>query len=188
MLWAGRWLAGVGVGFLVMIIPLYQSEIAHPSVRGTITSLQQFMLGIGSFVAGWVSYGTYIGLQNQGQWRLPLGLQMLPAVVLGKSSIFLCYQPLCLPIHFRRSFDHVLPRKPTCEYPFPVAQRPRLIFLQWLIDHNRPAEGLQTLARLHSNGNEQDPWVRAEFDQIQESITFEHEHEAKSYLECVVSR
>jgi MFS family permease len=84
MLWAGRWLAGVGVGFLVMIIPLYQSEIAHPSIRGTITSLQQFMLGIGSLVAGWISYGTYVGLHNQAQWRLPLGIQMLPAVVLGK--------------------------------------------------------------------------------------------------------
>lgn len=85
MLWAGRWLAGVGVGFLVMIIPLYQSEIAHPSIRGTITSLQQFMLGIGAFVAGWISYGTFVGLTDQAQWRLPLGLQMLPAVVLGRS-------------------------------------------------------------------------------------------------------
>jgi MFS family permease len=59
MLMAGRWLAGVGVGFLVMIIPLYQSEIAHPSIRGTITSLQQFMLGIGAFVAGWISKSTH---------------------------------------------------------------------------------------------------------------------------------
>jgi MFS family permease len=88
MLWAGRWLAGVGVGFLVMIIPLYQSEIAHPSIRGTITSLQQFMLGIGAFVAGWISYGTYVGLHDQAQWRLPLGLQMLPAVVLGTINLY----------------------------------------------------------------------------------------------------
>ena len=88
MLWAGRWLAGVGVGFLVMIIPLYQSEIAHPSIRGTITSLQQFMLGIGAFVAGWISYGTYVGLKTTIQWRLPLGLQMVPAVVLA-ALIFL---------------------------------------------------------------------------------------------------
>lgn len=83
MLWAGRWIAGVGVGFLVMIIPLYQAEIAHPSIRGTITSLQQFMLGIGAFVAGWISYGTFVGLTGPAQWRLPLGLQMLPAVVLA---------------------------------------------------------------------------------------------------------
>ena len=35
-LYAGRVLAGVGVGQLVMIIPLYQSELAHPSIRGRI--------------------------------------------------------------------------------------------------------------------------------------------------------
>jgi MFS family permease len=93
MLWVGRWLAGVGVGFLVMIIPLYQSEIAHPSIRGRITSLQQFMLGIGAFVAGWISYGTYVGLHNQAQWRLPLGLQMLPAVVLGGLIMFFPESP-----------------------------------------------------------------------------------------------
>ena len=33
-----------------------------------------------------------------------------------------------------------------------------------------------------------DAWVRAEYNQIQESITFEHEHEAKSYLELFKSR
>ena len=60
-----------------------RSEIAHPSIRGTITALQQFMLGIGAFVAGWVSYGTYVGLTSTAQWRLPLGLQMLPAVGLA---------------------------------------------------------------------------------------------------------
>lgn len=34
-LMAGRFLAGLGVGFLTMIIPLYQAEIAHPSIRGS---------------------------------------------------------------------------------------------------------------------------------------------------------
>ena len=88
-LMAGRWLAGLGVGFLVMIIPLYQAEIAHPSIRGRITALQQFMLGIGSFVAGWVSYGTYVGIKTStAQWRVPLALQILPAIILG-ALIFL---------------------------------------------------------------------------------------------------
>jgi MFS family permease len=83
-LWAGRWIAGLGVGFLVMIVPIYQGEIAHPSIRGRITALQQFMLGIGSFCAGWISYGTFIHLETSAQWRVPLSLQMLPAVVLGR--------------------------------------------------------------------------------------------------------
>lgn len=33
-LMAGRFFAGFGVGFLTMIIPIYQAEIAHPSIRG----------------------------------------------------------------------------------------------------------------------------------------------------------
>lgn len=33
-LMGGRFIAGLGVGFLTMIIPLYQAEIAHPSIRG----------------------------------------------------------------------------------------------------------------------------------------------------------
>jgi MFS family permease len=116
MLWAGRWLAGVGVGFLVMIIPLYQSEIAHPSIRGTITSLQQFMLGIGAFVAGWISYGTYVGLHNQAQWRLPLGLQMLPAVVLGETGHSGVWNRRLL-IWLARRLDYALPGIATCKSP-----------------------------------------------------------------------
>lgn len=52
----------------MMIIPIYQGEIAHPSIRGRVTALQQFMLGIGSFVAGWLSYGTY-AISNSGAFR-----------------------------------------------------------------------------------------------------------------------
>ena len=51
-LYSGRVIAGLGVGILVMIVPLYQAEIAHPAIRGRVTGLQQFMLGIGATVAG----------------------------------------------------------------------------------------------------------------------------------------
>lgn len=45
------------VGFLVMIVPLYQAELVHPSIRGRVTALQQFMLGVGALAAAWISYG-----------------------------------------------------------------------------------------------------------------------------------
>lgn len=60
-LYAGRAVAGLGIGILVMIIPVYQSELAHPSIRGRITSLQQFMLGVGALAAAWISYGKISG-------------------------------------------------------------------------------------------------------------------------------
>lgn len=134
------------VGVLTMIIPLYQAELAHPSIRGRITALQQFMLGVGSLAAAWISYGTYVGFSpdNNAQWRTSLGIQILPAVVLAALILM-----------------------------FPESPR-------WLIDTGKPEEGLRTLAQLHAHGNIDDPWVRAEFDQIQETITYEHEHEASS--------
>lgn len=33
--YAGRAVAGFGVGILVMVVPMYQAEIAHPSIRGS---------------------------------------------------------------------------------------------------------------------------------------------------------
>ena len=84
-LYAGRVIAGIGVGFLVMIIPLYQAEIAHPSIRGSVTALQQFMLGIGALVASWTTFGTNKNFADDDsmQWRLSLGIQIIPAVVLA---------------------------------------------------------------------------------------------------------
>ncbi|XHF97240.1 hypothetical protein AWENTII_000838 [Aspergillus wentii] len=153
-LYSGRFLAGLGVGFLTMIIPLYQAEICHPDIRGRVTGLQQFMLGVGSLCAAWISYGTYIGFPdtNNAQWQLSLGLQIVPAVFLGLLIMF-----------------------------FPESPR-------WLIGHGHHEKGLQTLAKLHAHGDENDTWVRAEYNQIQESVTFEQENEAKSYIELFTSR
>ncbi|TVY63285.1 MFS glucose transporter mfs1 [Fusarium oxysporum f. sp. cubense] len=83
-LWGGRFVAGLGVGFLVMIVPLYQAELAHPSIRGRVTALQQFMLGMGAFLAAWITYGTFVGVTtNSGQWRIPLAIQNVPAIILA---------------------------------------------------------------------------------------------------------
>ena len=51
-LYSGRAIAGLGVGILVMIIPLYQAEIAHPAIRGRLTGLQQLFIGLGATTAG----------------------------------------------------------------------------------------------------------------------------------------
>ena len=56
------------------------------------------------------------------------------------------------------------------------------------MDHDRPEDALRTLAKLHAHGDEKDPWVLAEYEQIQASITYEHQHEAKSYVELFKSR
>lgn len=72
-MYGGRFLAGMGIGMLAMLAPLYQAEIAHPSIRGRLTTLQQFMLGIGALIASFIGYGCFHGLTGQAQWRVPLG-------------------------------------------------------------------------------------------------------------------
>jgi hypothetical protein len=56
------------------------------------------------------------------------------------------------------------------------------------MDHGRVDEGLRNLAKLHAHGNESDPWVQAEFQQIQDQLAFEHEHEARSYIELFTDK
>ncbi|RDW56780.1 hypothetical protein BP6252_13964 [Coleophoma cylindrospora] len=79
----GRFVAGIGIGILTMIIPLYQAELAHPDVRGLITGLQQFMLGIGGVCGSWISYGTFVSYTDSRQWRIPFGIQIVPAALLS---------------------------------------------------------------------------------------------------------
>ena len=144
----------IRVGFLVMIVPLYQAELCHPSIRGRVTTLQQFMLGVGALIASAVSYGAFTGYPDSDsrQWRVSLGIQLIPAGLLALLIMI-----------------------------FPESPR-------WLIDNGQNEKGLSTLAKLHAHGNEDDPWVRAEYDQIHEAIAFEHELEAKSYKELFVNR
>jgi hypothetical protein len=59
---------------------------------------------------------------------------------------------------------------------------------RWLIDHDRGAEGLATLAKLHAHGNVDDPWVQAEYAQITAAIAEEHQHEAQSVSELFTDR
>lgn len=74
MLYVGRLVAGVGIGVLVEVIPIFQAEISHAKIRGILTSLQQAMLGIGSLAATWIGYGCFTRWENTGnsaQWRIP---------------------------------------------------------------------------------------------------------------------
>ncbi|KAL7416469.1 general substrate transporter, partial [Mrakia frigida] len=92
MLIAGRFIAGLSIGVLSMIVPLYQAEISPPHARGLLSGWTQMMITAGFFVANWVGYGCQF-LQNDGQWRVPLAIQIVPAVILGAGMFVLPYSP-----------------------------------------------------------------------------------------------
>jgi MFS family permease len=55
---AGRTIAGLGVGALSMLIPMYNAELAPPGIRGSLVALQQLAITFGILIAYWIGYGT----------------------------------------------------------------------------------------------------------------------------------
>ncbi|GAB5590741.1 Plasma membrane low glucose sensor [Umbelopsis nana] len=92
LLVAGRLIAGFGVGFVSAIIILYMSEIAPRKVRGAIVSGYQFCITIGLLLAACVTYGTE-NFEDSSSYRIPVGLQMLWALILGTGLFFLPESP-----------------------------------------------------------------------------------------------
>ncbi|KAJ1653238.1 hypothetical protein IWQ61_006598 [Dispira simplex] len=94
MLIFGRIIAGLGIGVLSMCVPVFQSEIAPPGIRGRLVSLQQFAITIGIAVSFWIDYGCEkIGPDTTATWRIPLGVQLAPAALLIVGIIFMPFSP-----------------------------------------------------------------------------------------------
>ncbi|KAJ7093865.1 MFS monosaccharide transporter [Mycena belliarum] len=87
-LFIGRAVGGIGVGALSMLSPLYISEISPPEVRGSLVALEQFSIVLGVVVGFWIGFFTR-QIPSSLSWRLPLGLQIAPGVLLAIGAIFL---------------------------------------------------------------------------------------------------
>ncbi|THX96543.1 hexose carrier protein [Aureobasidium pullulans] len=92
MLVAGRFIGGIGVGTLALGAPLYISEIAPPNLRGSLLVLESISICLGVVIAFWITYGTK-ELSGEIAYRLPLGLQMVCATLLGVCIHFFPYSP-----------------------------------------------------------------------------------------------
>jgi len=111
---SGRFITGLGVGSLSMAVPLYKyvitipfsciyspftsAELSPPEVRGSLVALQQLAITFGILISFWIDYGTnYIGGTGSGQseiaWRVPLAMQLVPAIILGIGIIFMPFSP-----------------------------------------------------------------------------------------------
>ncbi|KIJ66865.1 hypothetical protein HYDPIDRAFT_108799 [Hydnomerulius pinastri MD-312] len=97
-IYGGRFITGLGVGSLSMAVPLYNAELAPPEVRGSLVALQQLAITFGIMISFWIDYGTnYIGgtggSQSEAAWRIPLALQLVPAIILGVGILFMPFSP-----------------------------------------------------------------------------------------------
>jgi MFS family permease len=92
MMLLGRIIAGLGVGTLSTIVPVYQSEISPPHNRGKLACIE-FTGNISGYAASvWVDYFcTYI--KGNWSWRLPLAMQCVMGSLLALGSLLICESP-----------------------------------------------------------------------------------------------
>lgn len=88
MLIVARIINGLSVGIESAQVPVYIAEISPPSKRGRFIGMQQWAITWGILIMYYISYGcSFIGKQNPveyntASWRIPWGLQMVPAFFL----------------------------------------------------------------------------------------------------------
>lgn len=82
VLMIGRLLAGVGIGFGVMIAPVYIAEISPSVERGSLTSFPEIFINLG-ILLGYISNYAFSGLPVHYSWRVMLAVGILPSVFIG---------------------------------------------------------------------------------------------------------
>lgn len=88
----GRWVAGLGVGALSVLTPMYQSETAPRYVRGALVSCYQLFITLGILVAYLINFGTEADRTSRA-WKLPMGIGFIWPVIMGVGILFLRESP-----------------------------------------------------------------------------------------------
>ena len=161
-IYGGRFVTGMGVGTLSMVVPLYNAELAPPELRGALVSLQQLAICFGIMISYWIGYGTnFIGgtgeSQSNAAWLVPVCIQILPALILGVGINFMP-QRYIYPLWF----DCVCSGLTGSSSP------------RWLMTKGREQECLTVLASLRRKSTE-DEGVRLEYLEIRAQHLFEKE-------------
>eukprot|EP00257_Ricinus_communis_P014163 XP_015571771.1 polyol transporter 5 isoform X1 [Ricinus communis] len=91
-LMAGRVVAGIGVGYSLMIAPVYTAELSPAITRGFLSSLPEVFINVGALL-GYVSNYALSGLPNDKNWRLMLGLAAFPAIIVALGVMMMPESP-----------------------------------------------------------------------------------------------
>lgn len=78
----GRTIAGLGVGALSVLVPMYQGETSPTHIRGAIVCCYQLFITIGILLAYLINFGTE-RINGPASWRIVMGISYIYAVVLG---------------------------------------------------------------------------------------------------------
>lgn len=80
----GRFVAGLGVGALSLLVPMYKAETAPPWIRGAMVCAYQLFITLGILLAACFNYGTVTHhAHSSASWRVVVGLGWLWTLALG---------------------------------------------------------------------------------------------------------
>jgi sugar porter (SP) family MFS transporter len=94
----GRVLSGIGLGLQVATVPSWQSECAKPHSRGRWVMIEGGLQTTGVACGQFVGYGFFY-VSGQAQWRAPVGIQLIPALIVFVLINFLPESPRWLIKH-----------------------------------------------------------------------------------------
>lgn len=100
MMIAGRLVAGIGCGQILSVVPIYLAEASPPDRRGFLVGLQGMMIAVGFGVANWVGYAGAFA-HGDGQWRIPLAMQLPVPALLCVLIFFIPFSPRWLVLRDR---------------------------------------------------------------------------------------
>ncbi|EKV10673.1 Major facilitator superfamily domain, general substrate transporter [Penicillium digitatum] len=168
---AGRIIGGLGIGMFSMVIPLYQAEIAPPELRGSLVSLQQLSITVGTAISFWLDYGMqFVG----GNTCQPEGISN-PYLSDGKYNA-------------AQNHGHTCLGQKTIAWRLPLALQiiPAWILFfglfffpfspRWLMMKHRDEDAQESISRLRRLPVN-DPLVRAEYLEIKAAVMFDEETE-----------
>ncbi|OCL10579.1 general substrate transporter [Glonium stellatum] len=94
----GRVISGIGLGLQVATVPSWQSECAKPHSRGRWVMIEGGLQTFGVACGQLIGYGFFF-VKGQAQWRVPVGIQLIPALIVFVFINFLPESPRWLVKH-----------------------------------------------------------------------------------------
>ncbi|KAH7397621.1 general substrate transporter [Cadophora sp. MPI-SDFR-AT-0126] len=91
MMYAGRFITGLGAGGATVVVPLYIAELSPPSIRGSLVGIYEINNQLSSLLGYWCNYivNEYIPSTSIRQWQIPLAMQIIPSVLLILASLLI---------------------------------------------------------------------------------------------------
>ncbi|XP_019448512.1 PREDICTED: polyol transporter 5-like [Lupinus angustifolius] len=98
----GRFVAGIGIGYALMIAPVYTAEVSPASSRGFLTSFPEVFIN-GGILLGYISNYAFSKLSLKLGWRLMLGIGVVPSIFLTLGVLAMPESPRWLVMRGRLS-------------------------------------------------------------------------------------